>query len=597
MANIFLPNCRVKQTANGILFYEQDVLCCEYVFAGDLKIDLTADILEPGFGIVLLKNNDKPALEANKVHIFKLGSLDFSVIKKKYSIYSIPSHSSCSFVPPSNNVNIRFIKSGAKISMYIGDLKISDYVMTDQYDSYRIGFYSNKNNTIKSARIYGGTPEKWTTNVKNTNGGRVKFFLNGFTIENCEHNLEVEQDKVELKAGTYYLDCAKSEGSDIESFVFEYNDQEVDDTDKTILNNKDGKFIMKDDGYVDIKFKGHDGTVKNVCIKDDPESSYVQTDKAAVTIDGSWIKINLAGLKRVIWSGIIYTIPDESDLTKPSKYSIVETKKQSLRLGDLGVEKKQSYDYEVTTDKMQLTVAGRVKDLELTQEDGNVITVFNNVNAKITKLILTMEDGTEINVIVQKTYKFYLPASVKGPIIVIDENEVPLDLSSSYRYAENDKEYVFTNWEREIFTSDSEMVLASIPGASDDSVIIYGVADAGILDKDRIFNIPNKESINSVDLCADKYSIISGKEYDREDANIEIDSSIRSKYKYFIVDYLKQDSYCVNFIESLNNNEIDISTDCETLYIVHEKDTSSGYITTEIYPTGNKYIVLRKAAG
>lgn len=594
MSDIFLPNCRIEQTVDGIHFYEQDILCCEYIFTGDLKINIKADILTPGFGVVLLKDNSKSALEATQSHIFKIGSLDFAVIKKMFSTITIPVHSSCSFVPPAKDTALTFIKTGAKIQFYIGDIKVGEYMMAEAYDSYRIGFYSNAGNTIKYADIYGGTPSKWNVNVKNTNGGRIKFFLNGLTIENCEHDLEVEQDSVPLKKGSYILNYDKSNESDINAFIFSSDSAEVDDTVKNIVDLKDDMFVLDQDSIIDLKFKGHAGTVKNVCIKDDPRSGYVSTEDTAITIDGSWIKINMVGLTKIDWSGIIYNIPDQSDLTKKSNYDIVATLEQSLKMGDLNIALNKSFDYTIDAVNKKLRVSDKEIDLQVETADANTVMIFNNVNAVITKLILTDTEGNEINVIIQKTYKFYLPASISGPVIVTDENEIPLEISSSYRITD-DNQYIFTNWEREVFNAEKFLSLSHIP-LDNNNIILYGIKEDTVCTKDNIYNIPNKDSINSIDLYAATYTILGSHDYDTDESELSIEDSVVAKYKYFVVDYLKKDSYCINYISSLDNNEVDISTEKELLYIIHEKDTSNGYIVTEIKPDNNKYIVLRKAA-
>lgn len=589
MKDVFLPNCRIEKNEDGIRFYEQDILCCNYIFTGDLKINMTVDILSSGFGVALFKDNSKTALEANEAIIFKFGSLDFSVINKSYTAYSTPVHSSCSIAPPMQNAKITFIKSGAKIQLYHNDIKAGEYTMKNPYDTYRIGFYSNSGNIIRYINIYAGVPKKWDVSVKNTNGGRIKFFLNGFTVENCEHDLEVEQDRINLSKGNYVLDYDNSIDSDIKSFLFFYDNEEVYDEKKSIVRVKDGTFTIKKDGLVDLKFRGQEGTVKNVCIKDDTRSSYVETEDIPITLDGSWIKINLSGLSKIDMTGIVYNIPDQTDLTKKSNYSLIETSSSNYKIGDLNVELNREYDYSIDVKKLKLYVSNQEKQIIMNDKDMNIVTVFNNINGKITKLILTDTDGNEINVLIQKTYKFYLPASISGPIIVTDENESPLEISSSYRMV--DDNYVFTNWERELFKSSEIIKLTNTPINEPGSFVIYGVAD---FDENKIYNVQNLNSINSIDLCSSKYTIIDSYSYN-EDANIiDIDESIKSKFRYFIIDYLKKDNYCINYIESLNNYEVDISTKIEVLYIIHEKDTSNGYILTDINTLNNKYIALRK---
>lgn len=58
MKQIFDSNSRIEKINDGIKFYEQDILSCSYVFEDDLIIDLDIDYIMPGFGIVIIEDND-----------------------------------------------------------------------------------------------------------------------------------------------------------------------------------------------------------------------------------------------------------------------------------------------------------------------------------------------------------------------------------------------------------------------------------------------------------------------------------------------------------------------------------------------------------
>jgi hypothetical protein len=72
------------------------------------------------------------------------------------------------------------------------------------------------------------------------------------------------------------------------------------------------------------------------------------------------------------------------------------------------------------------------------------------------------------------------------------------------------------------------------------------------------------------------------------------------KYKYFIVDYLKDDCYCINYNDDLKVYEVDISTDKENLKILYDAVSSNtistidDYKVTTIIPESSCYIVLRR---
>ena len=105
--------------------------------------------------------------------------------------------------------------------------------------------------------------------------------------------------------------------------------------------------------------------------------------------------------------------------------------------------------------------------------------------------------------------------------------------------------------------------------------------------------------INSIDYYADKYDIIEGSEYEinYDNKEIKIKNSIRNNYQSFVIDYLKDNSYAINYIEEYNQYEVDIATSLEMVYVnynMREDGNIYEYKTTAIRPDANKYIVLRK---
>ncbi len=84
----------------------------------------------------------------------------------------------------------------------------------------------------------------------------------------------------------------------------------------------------------------------------------------------------------------------------------------------------------------------------------------------------------------------------------------------------------------------------------------------------------------------------------------EIRISDLSDYKLIIVDYLKEDSFCINYRYSLNSYEVDISTkqNDKTLQIMYdntEKEiddieyiNEKLYLDTQMIPSASCYIVL-----
>ena len=708
---MFQANSRVERN-NGIRFYEQDILCSDYVFTGDMVIDLTVDYLYPGIGILLAADNGKSLSEADHVYLFKLGDNGFKVIEKHFSSQSTPVEASCAFASSNNNTNanIIFSKLGQVIEMYLIThnvvtgarefQELGHYTVKDAFGAFRIGFYSNAGNTLKCASVASGIPLNWVVNIKDSNGGRVSFFQDGFLIEGCEYDAELEQQEIALVAGTYYVGYERgyiNEKNDIKCFVFSSSDSSFDDTKKNIL--LDGSFTLSQDGKVNIKFKGTVGKITDICIKDLAKSSFVETDLVAVTQDGSYITVDLTRLSSVRWKGTINDLPEYADYAHQSPYGIVVTnhEKMTQTMANIDLGKEYKYSYTVSSKQLIIQRDGDLYNtlaIDIREDDANKLIIFQNMSAVITELIIVDVDGKETNVLLQKTFLKYIPSLINGPIIVTDESNVPLDLSASYReiiipvwdielfnqdktidlkqrifdegecifvygipmgasihinnrdsisdfadrytliqpnrysvdygndiivvnpsdrklykyiavrYQQADKfSYLFTNYEREVFLDAREpVVLEKAVSDASGGVLVYGIpADAVVSDK-YIYRVPNGSQINAIDLYASRYDVINEAEYtiDYSRPEIQIAPETGAKYKSFVVDYLKGDSFCINYLQSYGQYEVDVSTNKERVYVSYDMGADgviSQYRITSIKPDKNKYIVLRKLQG
>ena len=103
---IFDFNSRVERIQEGIRFYESDILCCSYLFEGDLIIDMKIDYIASGFGIVIAKDNGHSFREADDVYLFRIGTNDFSIIRKHLLEQNTLITNSCVLAPSYNNKNI-----------------------------------------------------------------------------------------------------------------------------------------------------------------------------------------------------------------------------------------------------------------------------------------------------------------------------------------------------------------------------------------------------------------------------------------------------------------------------------------------------------
>lgn len=713
MKQIFDSNSRIEKINDGIKFYEQDILSCSYVFEDDLIIDLDIDYIMPGFGIVIIEDNDVSLQKIDIAYLFKIGSNDFTVIEKNFSNQQQLQHTSCVLSPSINNKNIKlkFTYKNNQVSFdWIFDndttYNLGKITLKKKIGRYRIGFYSNQNNIIHSFSFKQGIAKNWNASIKNTCGGRISFFDNGFMFENCDYDAEIEQYNIPLKKGIYYLSYDTDKVNDefnIDCYVIpsdvQYEEKNFEDENKNLLS-KDNIINLTTDMVVNLKFKGVNGKIKNISIKEDPDSGYVETEGEVVSIDGSYMTVYLKELKQVRWKGTITTIPKYIDFTKPCPYAVIETINHRTTIEEINVQLKQEYGYVYDVETSILSICDteykniyKQINIELCEEDQQKINVFRNINAFIFELILTKLDGEEINVILQKTFKKYIIAKINGPIIVTKEDKKTVfDLSSSYRefsienktlklyssqypisinasslfvnssnlkvyaipdyatvdmtkntieecassfiklktkeytieyFNENtyinildelkikypniiieysdisDFEYWFTNYEREVFNTDNNnLVLSKKLLEASNNVIIYGILPNSIIKESNLYRVP-KGIINSIDYYAEQYNILLGNEYNIDYANneIRIEQTELKKYKQIIIDYIKNDSYAINYIENLDQYEVDIATNEDMVYVnynMHDDGSTYSYKTTNIIPDKNKYVVLRK---
>lgn len=621
-------NSRIENI-NGLHFYEQDVVMMDYVYTNNIKIITEADYRYPGLGIVLAEYKNDDMGESNNVFLLRIGNIEWSMINTSMDKQSKVAGGSCPLAPAytGNKIKLIFIKSGKNIKLYFDNntnklVELAEYALKDDIDNFRIGFYSNKGNTIYNADIYDDRPQFWFTNIKNSNGGRISFKRDTVKFEHGDKAMEVEQEKILLYPGKYYLDYNISEvakKSDIKCFLIpaQYSLLEIDAKKKSILN-KDNSFTVKEiedaeeQGQLfNLLFQCKHGTVSNICIKDHQGQSYVSTDgDSAITKDGSKIIVHLKDIAKIRWTGVIENIP-EFKASEEIPYYIIKYGESKSSKEEFGIKLNTEYHYiferynnntqwkfSVNDDNENLNTSKMYDN----SNDIDIMEFFNNIQGYVQDIIITLQDGTEINILLQKTYKKYVPIEIQSPVIVVDENENPFDLSSSYRYSESSGKYIFTNWEREYFNGNSEkFTVENKILDSSDSCILYGIKRD--IDLNKIYNIKNNDAINDISLCASSYDIISSEYFTITNKRvIEINKSIYDKkYQYFIIDYLKDDSYCINAVEDNNKNEIyeiDISTDKDrftTLYDMSESGQIRTYkIIDNISPKDDYYITLKK---
>lgn len=614
MREILHRQGRVEQ-ADGMRFYEQDIVMLDYVYSGDVIVELELEYILPGFGIIFSENSKGLTVDSEPVKsvMAKFGSNEFAVYRKKNLKQARIYNASCLFTPDKQTHKLRFMKDGTYIRAFEivsdGIRELGKYnLKTDMISKYYIGFYSNARNIIKNVDIFDNRPQHWFTNIKNTNGGRVSFAYGQFKVECAEKDIEVEQQKIFLPKGRYFLDYEKSsvDGELIEnSYVFPYEEDGIHAPEKSLLKLDTDKygdipyFDITEDGMVNLLFQVNSGTLKNLAIKDDWRVDYVPSEEGAAYKEGSYIKIIFKGLQKLFWRGTINKIPQQK-LNEEISYSVFTYAGQKHAITDVNIDLEQEYDY-------TLEKAGSYWHFTIKSQSGAVVythnypigekdaRLFDNISGEITKMVITNDKGEEFDLIFQRIIKKYVPATITSPIIVTDGNDEPLDLSSSYRKLSNGT-YWFTNQEREYFKPQKRIELEK-PMTGLEDADIYGVR--GEFDREKLLYAKDKEHIRSMEATTD-YSLISSDYFIApSDMVIEFsDELLDMDFDYFIVDYLKDNSYAINLIDDGAEYEVEIICSDEQIHCYYDMDEHGNIhdykINDDLKPPDDVYLVLRR---
>lgn len=592
-------NCRIENLS-GFKFYEKDVLYDNYVFTNDIELNIDVTYVTPGFGVALMDNESTSIREKNDIYLFKIGYKEASIYHTtKENAVLVKQIVFPDAVTIQEHLKFSFIKNNKKIVIKVNNKKIFEEYIAKDFDKYNIGYYSNANNIINNIIMKANIPDGWVVNMENTQGGYINFIANSFILKDCINPAEIEQQNIRLKAGTYYLKL-KTEG-DIKYYVHESDDDRLFDDEKNILK-KDNSFTLLKETLINLKFVGTHGRVSNILLSNNFLDDYIPTTKTNFDFPGSYLDIFIHDLDKVTWTGIVTRYPNDIK-GKEFVYALIMDNSTKIKPQNTDILLNKEYKYVFSTSGYEFSIYDGKKKIYSKQLTNlsNKITIFKNISATISSLILYKKDGSEININVQDENKKYINGSINSPIIVTDEYNTPLDLSSSFRYDVDNDQYVFTNWAREYFTPDRILKVKNKILNKQDVVRVYGITKFAKINLDDIYNI-NKNKINSIDLLT--------KEYDNITEDIELIDKARNfiylnkrqveKYKMFIVDYLKRDSYCINYHYDKNAYEVDISSLNKTKILYDCVDINSNvlqandYKYTKINGNVNGYIVLEK---
>jgi len=685
---IFFDNARITKN-NGCYFYDQDIIILDYTYSGDSRIKLKLDYVNLGFGILLIEDSDSK-FNSKKQYMFKLGDDDYAVIEKlddgqnqvEYSTIQFKHLLKDAYVVleyENNKASFYLEKNNKKVLTIIQDFPI-------EFSSYHIGLYSQYGNTVESLQVSSGLPIGWAANVISTVGGRLYYYDNTIKFENCTYEAQTETDFIKLKAGIYYLKYNVT--GNIKAAAFASSDPSIELNKKNIL--KDDKIVLEEDSYVSIQFYGKDGIVSNISLQETANGSYLPSSGNGSLQEGSYLHFILDNISSIHLSVQITELPESENLTYYYfKFGDRVYTPKDFPIGEY---------IDVVYDRKTLTIKYADKTIRLNRYDSNILDMFYNVNAYIKKLVVVNKDNKEENLLsVSETYS-HITNELDTPILCLDENDEPFDLSSSYREviiptvhidmfnkynpmklshqlntyqlediqvigikehcqinpdAKNfndfivsetgfqyidfnpaininvdlnslvyDKDirnkykyiaimyptadtymYKFTNWSREYFDNKNNVLQLAHPILNTfNNINIYGMNKEPKLD--LFYRVRQDKETSDIKLTANTYDIVDNASFDIDFKKNRIELK-NNNYKYYIVEYLKKDSYCINDLkynvllnkDPSNLYEVKISTNKENFRLIYDQDektkTINKYKLTDINLNPNRYVTLR----
>ena len=582
---------------DGLYFYSKDILLNNYIFQNDIEMKINFNYYNNSIGVVFI---DKTTPEEN-LFLCKISDYTIEIIHKTYDKQQVIYKNSHTYKAPIEQFIFYIQKKGNKIIIYDSQKNIIiEYNTPVDLEKYSFGIYSNKGNTLNDISIKSGIANRWITNINNSNGGRIEFINNGFIVEGCNKNAEIEQSNIYMPTGRYYLKFdshTQNNKFDIKPYIYMSNDARVHVKDKNILqyDNDNMYFDIKSNDYINIRFEGTNGKIKNIALVDNISDSFVPTYDKINNKKGGYINI----IKQSNVNKIIIKAITNLNLKNKNNTNILlkkDNKKVYMHeINRLKDNKEYSYEidfktnllsiYDSETNIIEIEKLINDKASDIIKSDSFVM--FYNLNTVITSFIVITNDGKQEDLLIQKTKKYYVPGQVKSPIIVCN-NDIPLDLSSSYRAITKDdkKIYTFTNWEREVFYNNI-FKLEKQPSLLNGSIYIYAIPYNAKINIDKLYN--TSECLNDISMYSDLFDIIPfNYEYYFPYANV-IRLPEELQYSHYVVDYLKDDSYCINYDFKEKQYEIDISCQKKDVDIFYDYEDITVYSNKDI---SNKYIVL-----
>lgn len=576
----------------GAKFYSQDVLLFDYAYEGDIDIHCNIDYVSPGFGVIIAEYaND--ITESENIYIAEITSRnEYRIIKKEHQVQKTIKTGSFlagkDIVIPSFGLDLSFkFTEDNRIDVYSSSVLLFTFWMDHQIKQYKTGFYSNKGNVLKNCIIYSKTPSEWVHNIWNGRGGRINWIKNGFEIEECAYPCDVECQRLKLEAGRYYFSF-ECDNPDIEFFVFkaskkieleyeknlrgamryfskdtpilittkkekedgshyyvtesrmfeEIYDPRLDDisSNRWIQDSRfleqvnilqvdtDGnKYIeLSEPSSINLLFRGRWGRVTEIAIKDSAKDSFVATNDSNILVEGGSIIIDSSKIARAELEVTFEAFSEAGSF-------ILESSTEKFFPDDLEVKEGTQHTVVLDVENSVLIVGNVVRKISLNEP---ILNLLVNMDAVISKFLVTDYSGITKDFLLQKTYKAFIPKTITSPIICLDSVRQPLDLSSDYREV---AEYAITT---DIFNKYNELKLSKTP------IFNSSIKVAGVKEGVTIYHGENLLEEN-----ATAFEIIHSNQYVVDYINrvVKLPAKIKNQYKYILVEYEHCDDYYYEF--------------------------------------------------
>ena len=559
---MFVYNTRTE-IDQGTTFIEKDIILFDYTYSGDMVFQVNALLRNSGFGFVIKEDDGDDIQSADNIVLITIANNGaYRVILQnngeQVTAVSRFVDNGMGLYDPEGEIFL-FKKHDETLSVYktwydasermMRETKLLSYRMQYDMNSYRIGIYSNQGNTVRFASVQTEAPSNWIANVFNAGGGRIKWIENGFTIDEAEYEIEVESVDIPMHAGTYWFDYETNNRSGIKAFIYEserhHTNLEIGrrsreeiietmvDEEKNILQ-EDGSFTLATDHAINVKFRGTWGTVKNICIKDNKLDDFVETEYGTTMRPRSWLRFDLNIIKEIDIDAKILSVA-VNDENEQRQYSIF--RRGLIDMGMVApIKLNQTFSYHFTTDTNMLQINNM--NHILLPGSSQFLFAFDNVSAVITKFIVTLHDGTVVDILLQKTIKYMIVNTIDSPILVFNMDYEPMDLASSYRKVATIRPRL------ELFNAINPITLARYPDITNANVQLYGIPYNKIVDDNQV-RITVRKNAATIQEMADYYEKIP---YTLDRAallkkSIKLPYTTRKKYQYIAISYRAIDEF------------------------------------------------------